>query len=173
MAQPDYVPRAAIDETRVYRSPPRRSGSWEPNRPGELGPGRPRGAGFGHPGPDQGYALILAERFRDRLVLRPGEEPDDVLAGTVSLALKRASSFGRAPVIHDVEAALSVFGYLDDQVPDERAAVRRALFAGAAEPHHEATRRAISDLVPAAVLARPLAVLTAAGRSDWRTLLDS
>lgn len=172
MAQPDYVPRAAIDETRVYRSPPRRLGSWEANRPGELGPGQPRGDRFGHPGPDQGYALTLAERFLDRLVLRPGEHADDVLAGTVALALKRASTFGRAPVIRDIEAALTVFGYLDDRAPDDLVAVRRALFAQVAEPHHEADRRAIADRVPAAALTRPVEDLAATSRSDWRSLLD-
>ena len=62
MTAPQYVPVKAIDDTRLYTSPPRRPGSWTQDRPAELLSGQPRGDRLGSPGPDQGFALTLAER---------------------------------------------------------------------------------------------------------------
>ena len=45
-------------------------------------------------------------------MLEPGEHAEDVLAGAVAIALRRAAIFGRAPVTADIELALELFKYL-------------------------------------------------------------
>jgi hypothetical protein len=168
VAAPDYVPVKPIDDARVYTSPPRRPGSWTTDRPAELHLGQERGDRLGSPGPDQGYALTLAERFRDRLVLRPGEHADDAIAGCLTVALKRASLFGRAPVVHDLTIAFTLFGFLGE-ADDELVALRRPLFEEVANPHHYAEQRRIADLVPGSTLRLPPGEITA---DRWRELLD-
>ena len=79
--------------------------------------------------------LSLARRFEGKLTLTPGEHEKDALAGAVGVALKRASIFGRAPVIHDLTVALTIWGFLDD-VPRELVELRRHLFEEVSHPHH-------------------------------------
>ncbi len=138
------------------------------DRPGEVvGAAPPVGAGLGSQGPDQGYALKLAERFAGRLVLAAGERSDDALAGCVAVALRRASLFGRAPVVHDLRLALELFGFLGDADAD-LVAWRRPRFAGAAGHHGYHVRLHLADLVPTETLR-----LTpdAARAENWRSLL--
>lgn len=167
MAAPDYVPVRLADEARQsLRLPPSRH--WTATRPADLQNGQPRGAKLGDPGPDQGYALLLAERMHDRVRVNDGESADDAMAGAVAVALKRASRFGRAPVIHDIELALRLWGYLDESPPSDLVEFRRRLFGGAA--HHYWDQRAITDAVPeSTLLLTPDKV--AQRRSDWRSLL--
>lgn len=171
MAAPTHVPKAP-NRPKAYTSPPRREGSWTADRPGEvLGGRQPEGGGLGHQGPDQGYVLKLAERFRDDLVLAPGEHAADALTGCRGVALRRASLFGRAPVADDLRLALTVFGYLD-QAPDDLVAWRRTYFD---EVHHEAVHyvaaREIADLVPESTLHLSAGAALSAHRSDWRAPL--
>ena len=76
----------------------RRAGALEPaSSRGEppralTSPGRTASVS---PDPIRGR-LELAKRFADQLVLEPGEHAEDVLAGTVGIALRRASIYGRA-----------------------------------------------------------------------------
>ncbi|MFN2608863.1 MAG: hypothetical protein ABR511_13395 [Acidimicrobiales bacterium] len=167
MAAPQYVPVPLSEQPRrsLPLPPP---GRWAADRPGDLDAGQPRGPKLGSPGPDQGYALALAERLAPRVVVTDGEHVDDALAGAVGVALKRASLFGRAPVIHDLELALQVFGFLADAPPDLVAA-RRALFGGAA--HHYWDQRAITDAVPEASLRLTPAQVADRAAADWRSLL--
>ena len=132
MAQPPYVPHAPGRTVRHYTSPPQRGG-WRAERPGELPEGPlPAGEGFGHQGPDQGYALRLARRFAPRLALQAGEKAGDVVAGCVAVALKRASLFGRAPVVERPAGGLRPLGLPGRRHPASRSvASRRELFAGA------------------------------------------
>jgi hypothetical protein len=172
VAAPEYVPAKAIDDTRVYTSPPRRPEPWRQDRPAELLHGQPRGDRLGSPGPDQGYALTLAERFRDRLALRPGEHEDDAIAGCLAVALKRASLFGRAPVIHDLTVAFSLFGFLDEHADDEVVAVRRQLFEEVADAHHYVHQREIADIVAERTLRLPPSEITGRSGPALLELLD-
>ena len=172
MAAPEHVPVDRNRPVRGYESPPRRPESWRPDRPGEVvEDGQPRGAQLGHQGPDQGFALSLARRFEGKLTLTPGEHEKDALAGAVAVALKRASLFGRAPVIHDLTVALTVWGYLDDEPAKELVDLRKGLFEEVWHPHHYAKLRRIVDLVPARTLGLIPDYLTSVHRTDWRSLL--
>jgi len=169
MTQPEYVPITPADRIRpVLRLPaPRR---WKPDRPAEIRGGiHPSGARMGTPGPDQGYALTLVERFAGRLVLSEGERFGDAVAGCLGVALRRASLFDRAPVIHDWEVAFAVWGFLGG-APDDLVAYRRPLFQAAA--HDYWAQRAISDRVPEATLRLAPAQITAR-LTDWRRLIDA
>ena len=170
MAAPEHVPVDRSRPVRSYESPPRRPDPWMADRPADLPHGQPEGNRFGHQGPDQGYALLLAERFRGKLRLTPGEHERDALAGAVAVALKRASLFRRAPVVHDLTVALTIWGFLDE-APEELVALRRKLFEEVAHPHHYAELRHIADLVPDAVLRKSPAEITLGARHDWRDLL--
>ena len=141
------------------------------DRPGEVvGSEPPAGPGLGCQGPDQGYALKLAERFTGQLVLADGEREDDALAGCCAVALRRASLFGRAPVMHDLRLALELFGYLIDA---DAALVtwRRAHFAGAAGHHGYHVKLRLADQVPEDSLRLTPAAVAEARSEDWRTPL--
>ncbi len=167
VAAPEFVP-TGIDQQprRGLPLPPARA--WTADRPADLGPLQPRGAAFGNPGPDQGYGLKLARRFVDRLVLAEGEEADDAVAGCLGVALRRASLFGRAPVIHDFEIAFTIWGFLDE-APPELVAMRRPLFQ--AVEHHYPDQRAIADRVPEATLRLSAAQVAQRWPAEWRQLL--
>lgn len=168
MAAPGYVPVPLADQARRSLAlPPSRR--WTATRPGDLQGGQPRGDKLGDPGPDQGYALLLAERLHDRVRVTDGENAEDALAGAVAVAMKRASLLGRAPVTQDVELGLRLWGYLDENPPAELVEARRRLFAGAG--HHYWDQRAITDAVPEATL-RMTPDQVAGRLSDWRSLLS-
>jgi hypothetical protein len=170
VAAPEYVPQPAIEHVRSYESPPRRPESWRPDRPGDSETGFELGDRFGAPGPDQGYVYVLARRFHGQLQLASDESEADALAGAVAVALKRASLLGRAPVVHDLTVALTVWGFLGDAPPD-LIAYRQPLFAEVANPHHYPEQRRIVDLIPAEVLRRTPDEVAEAHRADWRSLL--
>lgn len=172
MAAPDYVPRRPTEQVRVYTSPPWRPEPWTADRPADLTEAtQPTGDGFGWQGPDQGYALLLARRYEDELVLTDGESAADASAGAVIVALKRASLFGRAPVRHDLTTAFTVWGFLGS-APDELVALRRSLFEGVSHEHHYAERLQIGDFVPADILRQPHTAVMDAAAADWRSVLD-
>jgi hypothetical protein len=124
--------------------PPARS--WTPNRPGdEVSVGQPRGPLFGSPGPNIGYALTLVNRAVDRFALAPGEDAHDAAAVVGELAMRRAASYGRAPVMTDIECAMLVLGYQGGCTPDFAEWRARAV-AGAG--HEYARRRELCDSVP-------------------------
>ena len=171
MSVPESV---AADPTAVrqYQSPPRRRGSWRAERPGEtLGSPQPSAGPLGSQGPDQGYALKLARRFEDRLVLRPGEHAADVIEGACAVALRRASLHARAPVADDIRAALAIWGFLAE-APDELVELRRQMFA---ELHHSpggyGRARAIVAAVPESTYRLSADAVCEAQAEDWRSLL--
>ncbi|MFN8019879.1 MAG: hypothetical protein U0P45_17425, partial [Acidimicrobiales bacterium] len=103
----------------------------------------------------------------DSLRLADGEHAADALAAVAAVALKRAASFGRAPVSHDVTAAVSALG-LDISPPTGDAAERRRLaLEEAHHPHFYKKLRAIADAVPAELLHQPLAAVTTAPAVTW------
>lgn len=171
VAAPEFVP-GQPNQKKYYASPPRREGSWQASRPGELGGPQPRGAGLGSQGPDQGYALKLAGSMEDQVHLTDGERWEDAQAGCVSVALKRASLFGRAPTTHDLTIAFTVWGFLDAGAADELVEARTDLFERVDNPHHYLELRRIGEAVPEATLRKTPAAVSMAYASDWSSLLD-
>jgi hypothetical protein len=143
MTQPDYVPIVTSDRVRpVDRLPA--PAPWRTTRPAELGEQVPVGRHFGAAGPDLGYGLKLAKRFVDRLVLADGEHIDDAISGCFACGSKRAATFGRAPVIYDMEWAYTLWGFFPG-APEGLIAYRAPLFKGAS--HHYWDRRQIVERV--------------------------
>jgi hypothetical protein len=169
VSQPDYVsvtPRLTVRVGEFLS----RADHWVPDRPGEVR-NKPQRLGpqLGNPGPDQGYALKLAHGLTGSLVLAPHEHAEDAIAGCVEVAMRRAALYGRAPVIHDVKLAFTLFGFLGGG-PPELQTWRRPRFAVAA--HSYPVRRAIVDCVPDATL--KLSVDEVASRlGSFRELLVS
>jgi len=146
MTQPTFVPIAEADQVRPARHL-QVPGPWTTSRPAELVvPTVSRGRKTGTPGPDSGFALRLAHRFAHDLKLAEGENEHDVVLGVALVASKRAALFGRAPSVYDVQFALNLWGFLDDDVPPERVAARRAAFSSIA--HDYVAQRALVDSVP-------------------------
>ncbi len=169
MGAPQYVP---TDPTapRHYQAPIRRFDGSSADRPGALEGRQPTTTGLGRQGPDQGYALRLARWLADDLVLDPGEAQEDVVAGCVAVALKRASLLGRAPVLADLRAAAAVWGF-DRDADRDLVAERSARFSEVANPHDYEERRALVDAVPDAVLLSDPAEIRQRVRDDWRSVL--
>lgn len=170
MAAPKSAPVPAIDSSRAYASPPVPPAAWAPRRPGEVHGFQPAGPRLGYQGPDQGFALKIANGFRDRLLLEEGERPDDVIAGCLAIALRRASLFSRAPVVHDLTIAFTVWGVLHPGAPAALVAARRRLFDGVAHGHHYAELRAIADMAPESTLLLTPQQVEAARPETWPEL---
>ena len=170
MAAPEFVPVDRNRLLRTYESPPRRPDPWLAGRPAELADGQPSGPRLGYQGPDQGFVLKLARQFSGKLSLTSGEHERDALAGACAVALRRASLFGRAPIVHDLTIALTVWGFLGDAPPD-LVRFRKALFEEVAHPHHYAEERNLVDLVAEDTFRMSPQQVAQAHRADWRSLL--
>ena len=144
MTQPSFVPIVEADQVRpAYRL--RVPNIWTQSRPSELrGPAQPAGPQLGSPGPDQGFALKLARRFEDRLVLEAGESAEDAVVGATAVGLRRCSRVGRAPAVYDLTFAFTLFGFLGG-APGDLVEFRGPLFRSAA--HDYQTVRGIADCV--------------------------
>ncbi len=157
---------------RAYESPVRRPDSWRKDRPAELGSFQPRGPLMGSPGPDIGYAIKLLALFGDKVVLTDHEHAKDAAAGATAIAMKRAALFGRAPVVHDLTLAYTVFGFLDAQPDPELVAARKELFTEAGAHHGYPLQRRIADAVPDETLRKSHTTVADEHRANWRTLLS-
>ena len=167
MTQPEYVPVIPADRVRRDdRLPPPHS--WRADRPADgLGPNRPAGPRLGATGPDTGYGLKLARRFVDRLQLTEGISAEDAVAGCFAVGTKRATLFGRAPVIYDFELAFTVWGFLGGAPPDLIEA-RAPLFRACSHQYWD--QRDIADAVPEATL-RLTPAQVRERLPSWRSLL--
>jgi hypothetical protein len=167
VTQPSFVPVVEADQVRrAYQL--RVPSIWTSSRPSELrGTRAPSGNSLGTPGPDQGFALKLARRFEDRMVLGRGEQVEDAISGCTAVAIRRAALFGRAPVIHDLTLSFTLWGFLDG-APADLVAAREPLFRSAS--HHYRVQRIIADAVSEATL-RLTPGQVADQLAAWRTLL--
>jgi hypothetical protein len=183
MSAPEYVPTKPAVPVRSYESPPRRPEPWTADRPGELvgdhpdngrdgWEGQPRGEQLGSPGPDPGYAYKLLRGFRSKVHLVDGETWKDASTGAASVALKRSSLFGRAPVNHDLTVGFGVWGFLDVDAPADLLELRRSAFAGISHPADYSRLRSVVDAVPEGTLRLPHAEVLRRYAADWRSLLQ-
>lgn len=171
MSAPEYVPTAPTAK-RHYSSPPQRRRSWSATRPGDVvGTAPAPVSALGAQGPDQGYAMTLTRIFDTKLSLMYGEDRDDVDSGCVAVALKRSSLLGRAPVVHDLRVAYTLFGYLDASPKPDLVEWRKELFSEVHHPAHYFERRHIVDSVPDDVLLQTPDEVTLRYYDDWRQQL--
>ncbi len=171
MSAPKFAPVPPMDDARGYESPPVVPDAWMPDRPAEITGFQPDGPRLGHQGPDQGYALKIAKTFAERVHLQPGERFDDVVGGCLGIALRRASEFSRAPVVHDLTIAFTIWGFLDESPPADLLQLRLGAFAGLGNLAHRYDQsRALVDQVPDATLRMTPADVTAAFPVRWREL---
>jgi hypothetical protein len=167
VTQPSFVPIIEADQVRPsYRL--QVPSIWTQTRPSELhGPSQAGGVSRGKPGPDQGFALKLARRFTDQLTLSPGESDDDAIAGCTAVAMRRCARYGRAPVVHDLTFAFTLWGFLGE-APADLVTARAPYFRSAS--HHYTSQRVIADAVHDETLRlTPEAVAERIGQ--WRELL--
>ncbi len=168
MTQPSFVPVVEADQVRRAHQL-HVPDIWTASRPSELRDTRaPSGAFLGTPGPDQGFALKLARRFEDRLVLAPGEHTEDAMSGCTAVAMRRSACYGRAPVIHDLSLAFTLWGFLDG-APADLVSARQPLFRSAS--HHYQAQRTIAGCVPETTL-RLTPEQVAERLADWRSLVE-
>ena len=147
----DEKPRQKQNFAAGVSMPPARG--WRADRPGDDVAQMPRGPLTGSPGPSIGFALTLAKRSRDRLRLEPSEHGDDAVAVVAELAMKRASTFGRAPTATDIDVVAELLGF-SGPAPADVKSWRPGVIRGA---HHDyVVRRRIADAVDDAVLRTPL-----------------
>ena len=145
-----------------------------PDRPGEILGFQPHGLRRGNPGPDQGFALRIARQLAPSLRMQEGEHVDDAIRGCLGVALRRASLFSRAPVVHDLKMAFKMWGFLDEMPPVGLIEFRRPLFAGLRHVgHHYAEARNIADMVPEATLRLTPAGIDIDYASRWRELVGA
>lgn len=96
---------------------------------------------------------------------------DDAIRGSIGIALRRASMYGRAPVMHDLTFALTIWGWLVDNVPADLLARRKELFSGVGDATHSYYEvREITGLVPETTYQLSIEQLTASTPMSWRAL---
>lgn len=172
MAAPKFTPVSPTDHPRYYESPDHVPATWTPGRPGDIDGFQPDGPRLGDQGPDQGFALRIAAKRRPKLVLQAGEHADDVIRGCVGVATRRASIFSRAPVVHDVDIAFTIWGFYDRDPPEELVVLRRRMFEGLRHvSHHYAEAREVADLPPDATMRMTPAQVSDAYPARWRELV--
>ncbi len=170
MAAPRFAPTGA-HSPKYYSSPEVVPDAWSPERPGIVEGLQPRGERLGAQGPDQGFALTIANKLAPRLHLTNDERVADAIRGCVGIALRRASLYSRAPVVHDLNLAFTIWGFYDENPPAALVARRTELFEGVGNVnHHYAEGRKIADLVPEATLRMTPDQAKAAYPADWPTL---
>jgi hypothetical protein len=171
MAAPKFTPIDPTDRPRSYSSPDYIPSPWRNDRPAAIKTRQPTGLKLGHQGPDQGYALKLAEGLRDSIVLQQGESADDAIRGVLAIALRRASRFGRAPVIHDLTIAFGIWGWMLLDPPADLVARRKELFTGLGDAaHHYSELRELVDMVPESTMLMTPEQIRTGMPGSWRAL---
>lgn len=120
--------------------------SWVADRPGDMeNAGKSQGSLFGHAGPNVGYAYTLVAHVFDTLFLSTNEHRHDVEPLLAEISMRRASHFGRAPIMKDVDCAVHLLSYgleLDEGAMNNR--VYLITDCG----HDEHKRRSIVNSIP-------------------------
>lgn len=114
-----------------------------PNSPGEVD----RGGPFGMTGPDPGWAWKVVSG-----ATLPDDDPRLRLV-VVGLVMARAAAFGRGAVAEDVEAAIAMCGFGEDDRPDLDARREHWLEATAHEKRPGAT--AVSEVEMKLLVQKP------------------
>jgi len=166
VSAPKFVPENTAPNPRSYVSPPSRRASWQADRPGEIIGNQPKGNKLGASGPDQGYAYKLVSLFEDRLITGKVDQ-EDAIAGCLALAMKRSALFGRAPVVHDLTAAFTIYGFINSDANPDLVNKREKLFPQVRSHHHYSERRHLVDIVDEAFLKKSHDEIKQRCTQDW------
>lgn len=170
MSAPKFAPTPVLEDVRTYTSPPVSPEPWTNDRPGAIEGRQPAGERLGYQGPDQGYGLTLVRRLAPKIQIVGDIDREDAVRGALNIGLRRASLYGRAPVIHDFLVALTIWGFFDDNPSADLVARRSELFRGIGNVHHYAQGRVVADLVPESTLRLTPQQAAEAYRRDWRSV---
>ena len=156
MSTDDFIYKREIDEPRHQQNMPVGIStpvpkSWRADRPGDTkhGQGIVEGELVGHPGPNVGFALTLSKTSNQNWFLIEGEHIHDVEVLLAEIAMRRASSFGRAPIQKDINLAAQLFGY-DKQPIQGKGHWRLGIVHGCSHDEHK--RRVIVNSIPQEVI---------------------
>ena len=144
MTQPSFVPVVEADQVRrAYQL--HVPATWTASRPSEV-TGTRAAAGFvpGHPRSRPGVRPEAGPPVRGPSRAAPRRAAEDAVVGCTAVAMRRAALFGRAPVVHDLTHAFTLWGFLPG-APDDLRVARAPLFRAAA--HHYRVQRSIADCV--------------------------
>ncbi len=142
--------------------------SWSRPRTGTVTP-HDRSARhlLGTPGPGQGYALLLVREKASKIVIAEGEHHEDVVIGLSALIGKRATAFGRSPIVYDVDFFVQLFGF-DGTADADLLEFRKMYFKGAG--HSYIVQRQLADAIPESTLKLVPDALSSV--KDWRQLFS-
>ena len=151
--------------------PPARD--WRADRPGDLGAGAARGRAARPPGSERRLRVhARGSGPRTACGSRRTSTPTTSIAVIAEIAGKRAASFGRAPVIGDVDVAIALLGYdgsADDAFVDAAGAARARGRARLPAPARRSSTRSPTTLLRQRAPSSPTSS-TSGGRSRRRRL---
>jgi len=82
--------------------------------------------------------------------------------------------FSRAPVVHDLTIAFTIWGFYDPQPPEELVTLRRKMFDGLRHiSHHYAEARVVADLPPDATMRMSPDEVSTSYPADWQVLVGA
>jgi hypothetical protein len=85
--------------------------------------------------------------------------------------IRATSLFGRAPMVHDLNLALAMWGFLSDSPPSDLVSVRKELFHGVGNAvHHYKEGRDIADMIPESTLRMSPEDVISQFATQWRVL---
>lgn len=174
MSTQDFVSPKRIDEPRHEQNMPEGvdtpiPDAWTPARPGDsLDDSRSESEHLlGNAGPNVGYALSLIAHQRDNIVLAAHEHAHDVEPLLGEIAMRRASHFGRAPMMGDVTFAMKLLSYdVEPTQGEEKWRPRLVHDCG----HNEHRRRIIVNSIPEEIVEGSHVDVKAAISGWWEKL---
>lgn len=156
MSTQDFISPNRIDHPRHDQNMPEGNEtpvpkSWKASRPGYVGLAKRKETDMllGNAGPNVGYAMKLSHRQSGEFFLVDHENRHDVEILIAEIAMRRASNFGRAPMIDDIHFATHLLGY-DDTPTQGEEKWRPALVNGCG--HNEHRRRIIVNSIPQPII---------------------
>lgn len=156
MATKDFIFKRMIDEPRHEQNMPEGIDTpapkgWLASGPGYVGKDQiiRHGKLIGHAGPNIGFAITLAKRASKNWYLVKGEHIEDVEILLAEIAMRRASFFGRAPIVGDIGFASHLFGFHGE--PEQGEEHWRPKFVHGTG-HDEHKRRIIVNSIPEEII---------------------
>ncbi len=82
--------------------------------------------------------------------------------------MRRSALFGRGPVVHDLTAAFTIFGFMDENPAQDLVRLRGDVFSQIRSNHHYFERREVVDMVTEEALRQDHNDIITSYGVDWR-----